>query len=111
MSAALGISGTIHHVIAIYGTPVQNDFFKILVFRVFKGLEGQKMVQNDKIFCLSHPIFQENSQNDKKLCVSHSVSQENVTLCALVRILKKKLLSLIILSSITVTRENSWDFH
>ena len=32
--------------------------FKILIFQVFRGLKGQKMAQNDKIFCLLHLIFQ-----------------------------------------------------
>ena len=33
--------------------------FKISIFRVVRGLKGQKMVQNDKNFCLSHLVFQE----------------------------------------------------
>ena len=35
------------------------QFFKILIFRVDRGVKGQKMAQNDKKFCLSHLIFQE----------------------------------------------------
>ena len=33
--------------------------FKILIFRVVRGLKGQKMAQNDKKFCLSHSVSQE----------------------------------------------------
>ena len=52
----LHISGTIHHMIVIYGTPASNDnisrwifhFFKILIFGVVRGVKVQKMVQNDK---------------------------------------------------------------
>ena len=32
---------------------VTFHFFKILIFQVFRGVKGQKMVQNDKKFCLS----------------------------------------------------------
>ena len=42
----------------IYGTHVLSDnirvffhFFKILIFRVVKGVKGQKMVQNNKKLC------------------------------------------------------------
>ena len=66
MSAALLISGTIHHMIVIYGANVWNDNisrcffnFKILIFWVNRGLKGQKMAQNDKKFCLSHLMFQQ----------------------------------------------------
>ena len=49
------------------GTLVWNDdiskcffqFFKILIFRVVKGIKVQKIVQNDKKFCPSHFISQE----------------------------------------------------
>ena len=34
-------------------------FFKILILKVFRGVKGQKMVQNDKKFCASHVISQE----------------------------------------------------
>ena len=34
-------------------------FSKILIFWILKGLKGQKMVQNDKRFCLLHAISQE----------------------------------------------------
>ena len=33
--------------------------FEILVFRVVRGLKGQKMAQNDKKFCLSYSVSQE----------------------------------------------------
>ena len=35
------------------------QFFKILIFQVVRGVKGQKMVQNDKKFCLSRFISQE----------------------------------------------------
>ena len=34
-------------------------FFKILIFRLHRGVKGQKMVQNDKKFCLLRSISQE----------------------------------------------------
>ena len=56
MSVALYFSGTIHYMIFIFGTHVQNghmsrhlyNFFKILIFQA--GVKGQEMVQNDKKF-------------------------------------------------------------
>ena len=50
MSVALRISGSIHHTIVIFGTHVWNDyisrwffqFFKILIFRLGRGVKGQK---------------------------------------------------------------------
>ena len=33
--------------------------FRILIFWVVRGLKGQKMTQNDKIFCQPHLTFQE----------------------------------------------------
>ena len=67
LSLMLHISGTIHHMIVIFGTHVWNDnisrccfhFFKILIFRVVRGVKRAKMVQNEKIFCLSCFISQE----------------------------------------------------
>ena len=67
LSVMLHISETIHHMIFIYGTRVlneniSNDFFhflKILILQVFKGVKGQKIVQNDKKFCLLCSISQE----------------------------------------------------
>ena len=35
------------------------SFFKILIFQVVRGVKGQKLVQNNKKFCLSHSISQE----------------------------------------------------
>ena len=35
------------------------QFFKILIFQVVRGIKGQKLVQNDKNFCLSCFISQE----------------------------------------------------
>ena len=66
ISVALYVSRSIHHMIFIYGTHVQNDniyrhyfcFFKILIFWVVRGVKGQKMVQNKKT-CLPCPISQE----------------------------------------------------
>ena len=48
LSATLHISGTIYHMMVIYGTHVQNDnipynfshFFKILIFQVVRRVEG-----------------------------------------------------------------------
>ena len=34
-------------------------YFKILIFRLVRRVKGQKMVQNDKKFCLLHFISQE----------------------------------------------------
>ena len=62
LSGAFHISGTIYHMIVIYSTLVENDeisrcFFKILILRVVReeggGVKRQKMVQNEKKFCLS----------------------------------------------------------
>ena len=55
----LHISGTIHHMIVIYGTQVQNDnisrgffcFFENLIFWVAMEAKRQKMIQNEKKFC------------------------------------------------------------
>ena len=61
LSIALHISGTIHHMIFMYGTHgnfcrcfcvfVFCHFFKILIFQVVRGVNGWKRVQNDKNFC------------------------------------------------------------
>ena len=66
LSVTLCISGTIHHMIVIYGTHVYSDnisrlffqFFKILIFWVVRGVKVQKMVHNDKKFCSWHFISQ-----------------------------------------------------
>ena len=42
-------------------SPVVFFNLNVLIFQVAKELKGQKMVQNDKNFCLSHFIFQESS--------------------------------------------------
>ena len=34
-------------------------FFEVLIFQVVIGVKGQKMAQNDKVYCLSHSIFHE----------------------------------------------------
>ena len=39
-------------------SPDVSHFFKILIFQVFRGVKGLKMVQNDKKICLSHSISQ-----------------------------------------------------
>ena len=70
LSGALHISGTIYHIIVIYGALVKNyeisrcffHFFEILIIwvvRVEGGIKGKKMVQNEKKFCLSCSISQE----------------------------------------------------
>ena len=54
------ISGTVWHMIVIFGAHVQNDdiskhffhFYEILIFGVVSEVKGQKMVQNCKKFCL-----------------------------------------------------------
>ena len=60
-SGALHISGTIYHMIVIYGTlMISSDIFFTFSKFWFSGLlggggdlKGQKMVQNEKKFCLS----------------------------------------------------------
>ena len=50
------ISGTVNHLIIIFGTHMQKDdisrhfflFFKILIFGAVRGVKGQKIVQNEK---------------------------------------------------------------
>ena len=67
LSVTLHISGTMHHMIIIYGTLMENDnisrsfflFFKILIFWVVRGVKRQKMAQNEKKLCLSCSISQE----------------------------------------------------
>ena len=67
LSFALHMSGSIYHMIVILCTYVSNvdisscffHFFKMLIFQVIREVKGQKMVQNDKIFCLCHSIFEE----------------------------------------------------
>ena len=65
-SVALHISGTIHHIIVICGTHLQNDnisrcflhFFKNVILVIVSGVKEQKMTQNEKKFCPSRSIFQ-----------------------------------------------------
>ena len=69
LSAVPYISGTIHHMIFIYGTPVWctiygAHFFQVLIFGVGSGVKGQKMAQNDKKLCLSHSISQKHTSYD-----------------------------------------------
>ena len=53
------ISGTVQHMVMIFGALVQNNnisrlffsFFKVLVFRFVREKKGNKMPQNDKKFC------------------------------------------------------------
>ena len=68
LSVVLHISGTIYHIIVIDATLVWNDynsklffcFIKILVsWVVVGGVKGQKIVQNDKKFCLPCSMSQE----------------------------------------------------
>ena len=67
-SVRLSVSGTGYHMIIIFDTLVESDnisrcsfhFFLMLIFQVLRGvIKGQKIVQNDKKFCPSHCIFQE----------------------------------------------------
>ena len=68
LSVTLDISGTIHHMIVIYGSHVCQMiispcvlfiFWKFWFFGLLGGLEGQNTIQNDKKFCLSCSISQE----------------------------------------------------
>ena len=69
MSVTLHVSGTINHMIIIYGTLVQNGNISKHFFSFFQnfdflgcwvvGVKGQKAVQNDKRFCPLRLIFQE----------------------------------------------------
>ena len=63
------ISGTIHHMVFIYGTNVQKDIISKLCldsffhffpnFNFVSWVKGQKITQNDKKSCLSHSMSQE----------------------------------------------------
>ena len=63
LSVTLHISETVHHMIVIYGTPVQNDnIFPILKFwlsRLSGGWKGKKNGSNDKNLGMLLFIFQE----------------------------------------------------
>ena len=59
------LSGTVYHMIwflvhlcKMIISPGRYFFFNILMFWIFRGVKGQIIVQNDKKFCSSHPIFQ-----------------------------------------------------
>ena len=61
------VSGTVYHMIIIFGHLCKIiiflvDFFhflKILIFRIFRGEKGEKIAQDDKRFFLSHSLSQE----------------------------------------------------
>ena len=63
--AAVHCTGTIYHMIFIFGTHVWKDnicrhfyiFFQILIFGVSNRVKGQKMTQNNKKLCLLHSIY------------------------------------------------------
>ena len=68
LSLLIHISGTIHHMIAIFGKNMYSDnisagacfiFFKNLFFLIVRGVKGQKMSQKNKNFCRSHSVSQE----------------------------------------------------
>ena len=56
LSVAHQISGTIYHLIVIFGTHISNNgisrcffhFLKILMYWAVRGVKGQKIVQNEK---------------------------------------------------------------
>ena len=58
------ISGTVWHMIMMFGALAWNDdsfmdlfhLFEILIFQGFSEVKVQKMAQNDKKFCLSRLI-------------------------------------------------------
>ena len=63
-SVTCHISGTVQHMVMIFGILVWNDdssrgffqFLKILILWVVRGEKGQKTVQYDKKICLLHSI-------------------------------------------------------
>ena len=68
LSLLIHISGTIHHMIAIFGKNMYSDnisagacfiFFKNLFFLIVRGVKEQKMTQKNKNFCRSHSVSQE----------------------------------------------------
>ena len=76
LSVTWHISGTIHHMIAIYCTRVKNDnisrgflhLFKILIFWVVKVVKGQKLVQNDKKTVCCTPYLRNHTSYDFPGC-------------------------------------------
>ena len=89
MFIAFHISGTIHHVIFIYGTHVQNNtisrsffqYFKILIFRIVSGVKGQKMTQNEKKLSAALHI----SRTIRRMIVIYGthVQNDNISRCFL----------------------------
>ena len=74
MSIALHISGTIHHMILIYGAHVKNNniyffhFFKILIFWVVTGVKEQKTTQNDKKSACRAPYLRNHTSDCHLWC-------------------------------------------
>ena len=74
----LNISGTIHHMIVIYGdyrckmiisaVAVFIFFFQNFDFCVVKWVKGQKMVQNDKKICCAQYLSNHTSYDCHLLC-------------------------------------------
>ena len=59
LSVTSYISGTIYHMIFIYGTHVCIKGWYLWAFFIFsKGIKGQKMAQNDKKIFLPHSVSQ-----------------------------------------------------
>ena len=67
LPVALHIWGTMHHMTVtlvckmIISSGIFFILFKILILLVHREIKGEKMVQNDKKFCLLHFISQESS--------------------------------------------------
>ena len=55
------------------------SFLQSLIFRVLRGVKGQKTVQNDKKFCLSHLIFQESNIIWSSFMVQMYVLKDNIS--------------------------------
>ena len=83
LSGALHVSGTMYHMIVIYGTLLQNDdisrflfhFFKIRILRVVrgrgvKGLKMKKWSKMRKKFYLA-PYLRNHTLYDFHLCCSY----------------------------------------
>ena len=88
ISVALLISGTIHHMIVIYGANVYNDnisrcFFQCwnFDFPVCQWAERakKKMAQNVENFCLSHLIFQKPYIIWSSFMVHMYMQQDNIS--------------------------------
>ena len=48
-------------------------FFKVLIFQVVSGVKGQKVAQNDKIFCLSWLISHHIVVHNCKMIISSGI--------------------------------------